>query len=139
MTTNTTSPKMNAGGCHCGAVRFEAEIDPTAGSMCNCSVCTKLATVGGMVKPHQFRLISGADALSAYEWGMKVGSRKFCKHCGTHCFGTGHLEQLGGDYVSINLNTLDAFDLGKVKIRYWDGRHNNWQSGQRDQPWPVTA
>lgn len=135
-TTNTTK---HAGGCHCGQVRYEAEVDLTAGSMCNCTVCTKLATVGTICKPAQFRLIAGADALSTYEWGMKIGSRKFCKHCGTHCFGTGHLEQLGGDYVSINLNTLDDFDLAKITIRYWDGRHNNWQSGQRDQPWPVQA
>src|ERR1700755_2793963 len=116
MTTTSTpsSTKNHTGGCHCGAVRYQAEIDPTAGSMCNCSVCTKLSTVGGIVKPHQFRLLAGADALSTYEWGMKVGSRKFCKHCGTHCFAPGHLEQLGGDYVSINLNTLDDFDLSKV-------------------------
>ena len=38
--------------------------------------------------------------------------RYFCKHCGIHCFGRGHLEVLGGDYVSINLNTLDDVDLG---------------------------
>ena len=51
MTTTSTpsSTKNHTGGCHCGAVRYQAEIDPTAGSMCNCSVCTKLSTVGGMV------------------------------------------------------------------------------------------
>jgi hypothetical protein len=138
-TTAKPSPSKHSGGCHCGVVRYEAEVDPATGSMCNCSVCTKLATVGAIVKPAAFRLIRGEDALASYVWGHKIGERKFCKHCGTHCFGTGHLEQLGGDYVSINLNTLDDFDLSKIQLAYWDGRHDNWQAGLRPAPWPVTA
>ena len=132
--------KTYQGSCHCGAVRFEAELDLTAGgSMCNCTVCSKIAAVSAIVAPDTFRLISGEDSLSTYEWGGKVSLRKFCKHCGVHCFAFGHLEVLGGDYVSINLNTLDDFDRGEIKIGHWDGRHNNWQGGLRPSPWPVRA
>jgi hypothetical protein len=139
MTTTTTTPTRRAGGCHCGAVRFEVELDASTGSMCNCTICNKLGTVGAIVKPAAFRLVSGEADLSTYEWGHKVGQRKFCKHCGVLCFAPGHLDVLGGDYVSINLRALDDFDLGRVTIGHWDGRHNNWQAGQRDTPWSVSA
>src|SRR3954471_7163982 len=99
MTTTSTTTKY-AGGCHCGAVRYEVELaaaDGLAGTMCNCTVCTKIASVGAIVKPAAFRLMSDDDSLSIYEWGGKIGQRKFCKHCGVHCFAPGHLAQLGGD------------------------------------------
>ncbi len=140
MTTTKSEPNKRVGGCHCGAIRYEVELDPaTAGTMCNCTICTKLASVNTVVKPAAFRLVSGDASLSSYEWGGRSGQRKFCKHCGVYCFGPGHLEQLGGDYVSVNLNTLDDFDLSAVKIGYWDGRHNNWQAGLRSAPWPVAV
>lgn len=138
MSTSTTL-RTHTGGCHCGAVRFEAEIDPSAGTMCNCSICTKLGAVGVIAKPAGFRLVSGEDALSTYEWGGRISRRKFCKHCGVYCFAFGHLDVLGGDYVSINLNSLDDFDLSRTQLAYWDGRHNNWQAGPRPTPWPVSA
>jgi hypothetical protein len=135
----TSTPSKHTGGCHCGAVRFEVEIDPSTGSMCNCTVCTKIATVGAIAKPAAFTLLQGEDSLSTYEWGGRISRRKFCKHCGVHCFAFGHLDVLGGDYVGINLNCLDDFDLSKTQLSYWDGRHNNWQGGQRSTPWPITA
>jgi len=140
MTTPATTTTRATGGCHCGQVRFEVEVDLGAGgTMCNCTVCTKISPVGAIVPPSAFRLLSGEDSLSSYEWGTKTAQRKFCKHCGVHCFAFGHLDILGGDYVAISLNCLDDFDLSAVKLGYWDGRHNNWQAGLRPTPWPITA
>ncbi len=131
--------KKHAGGCHCGAVRFEVNVDATAGSRCNCSICTKTAALGGIVKPAAFNIVSGEESLSTYEWGHKMSRRFFCKHCGVHCFGRGHLEQLGGDFVSVNFNTLDGFDSLDAKVVYWDGRHDNWQAGPRGTQWPIST
>lgn len=127
----------HGGSCHCGAVRFEVDIDASAGGRCNCSVCTKLSPIGGIVKPGAFTLLSDESKLRSYEWGAKISKRYFCGECGVYCFGKGHLAEVGGDYVSVNLNTLDDVDPSQVKITYWDGRHDNWQAGPRETPWRI--
>src|SRR5262245_55998018 len=135
----TKVTKKHAGSCHCGAVRFEVDVDASAGSRCNCSVCTKLGVTATIVKPEAFTLQSDAAALSIYEWGGKTAKRFFCKTCGITCFLRGHLEQLGGAYVSVVLNCLDDIDPSDISVTYWDGRHDNWQAGPRATPWPVLA
>jgi hypothetical protein len=135
---NTKPSVKRTGSCHCGAVRFEAELPAGfRGSRCNCSICQKLGVVGCIVKPAAFRLVAGEASLGRYQWGMRVSTRHFCTHCGVYCFGAGHLPQIGGDFVSLNLNCLDDFDVNTLDVVYWDGRHDNWMAGPRDTPWPV--
>lgn len=125
------------GSCHCGAVAYEVELDLTSASRCNCSICTKTMWTGVICKPDAFRVVKGDADLSGYAWGHKVSTRYFCKHCGVQCFGKGHLDVLGGDFVSINANCLDTADAHALPLRHWDGRHDNWQAGQRPAPWPI--
>jgi hypothetical protein len=137
MTATPAQINAHPGSCHCGAVRFTVQLDATAGTQCNCSICQKLGTTNTIVKPEALTILAGEDQLGSYVWGHKVGARLFCKTCGISCFGRGHLAELGGDYVSVPLNVLDDVDLGEVSISHWDGRHNNWQVGPRKTPWPV--
>ena len=129
------------GSCHCGAVRFEVDL-PAADvriGRCNCTICRRVGQTGTIVKPDAFRLLSGKSNLAVYEWGGRISKRYFCTTCGVHCYGPGHLAQLGGDYVSVNLNCFDDFEVDESKVVYWDGRHDNWQAGPRSTPWPVRA
>jgi hypothetical protein len=118
-------------------VRYEATLSLEGASKCNCSICSKLSSITGITKPDAFTLLAGEASLSEYAWGGKTATRYFCKHCGVHCFARGYLDVLGGDYVALNVTTLDDVDPNALQLVHFDGRHNNWQAGPRPTPWPV--
>src|SRR5215470_14488295 len=122
--------KTYHGSCHCGAVRYEAEIDLAVGtSKCNCSICAKTRNWSAVVKPNAFRLLAGEIALHDYRFGTKSVHRLFCRNCGVQLFDRGHIPEVGGDYVSVRLSTLDNAsdkELAEAPVQYFNGRDNNW-------------
>jgi hypothetical protein len=122
--------KTYKGSCHCGAVRYEADVDLAQGTnKCDCSICTKTRNWSVIVKPDAFRQISGDEALSDYRFGTKQGAHLFCKQCGVRTFERGHVKEIGGDYVSIKVASLDDVDLRELvaaPVRYANGRESKW-------------
>ena len=122
--------KTYHGSCHCGAVRYEAQIDLAAGTgRCNCSICSKRRNWGALIKPDAFSLLQGGEALSSYSFGTMQGRHRFCATCGCAPFGEGDVPEVGGAFVSINLGTLDDasdVELAAAPINYGNGRDNKW-------------
>lgn len=121
--------KTYHGSCHCGRVRYEADIDFDAGTgRCNCSICSKQRAWSIGIKPEQFRLIEAGEQ-GDYQFGTMSGHHRFCKHCGIRTFGDGYVEQIGGAFVSINIASLDDItpeELAALTVNYANGRDNAW-------------
>ena len=111
------------GGCHCGAVRFEAEAELKLATACNCSICTKKGIIHHRVKA--FRLTSGESLLTLYQFGEMKAKHWFCSRCGIHPFSN---PRAAPDQTSINLRCLDDFEVlrGQIAVQDFDGRH--WEN-----------
>ena len=122
--------KTYRGSCHCGAVRYEADVDLAAGTgRCNCSICGKSRYWGAIIKPDAFRMIAGEDALSDYQFGGKIAHHLFCRHCGIHAFG---VPRVYPDRITVNARCLDGIDPAQLKpSRQFDGR--NWEEAARQR------
>ncbi len=122
--------KTYHGSCHCGRIRYEADIDLQVGTgKCNCSICWKLRYWGTNIKPEDFRLLCEETGISDYQFGTFSGHHRFCANCGVPAYGDGYIEAMGGAYVSINLACLDDLDpaeLAEAPLQYYDGRNNSW-------------
>ncbi|QPQ55232.1 GFA family protein [Allosphingosinicella flava] len=111
------------GGCHCGAVRFEAEV---AGAVeildCNCSICG-MTGFRHLIVPHaDFRLMSGVDALTSYKFGTGAADHLFCGTCGVKSF---YQPRSHPDAWSVNFNAVGNPGGLTVTAQPFDGR--NWE------------
>ena len=83
--------------CHCGHVRYEAEIDPGRVTICHCTDCQQLTggayRVTVMAATVALRLTAGEPRL--YVKHSQSGRRRllsFCPECGSPLFSTGEGE-----------------------------------------------
>ena len=113
-----------AGGCHCGAVRFDVELDiPLVAHACNCSMCDKLGFLHLIAPKSRFHLRQGEDALTEYTFNTGVAKHLFCRTCGVKSF---YVPRSNPDGISVNLRCLDAYGDVEVKIEPFDGQ--NWEA-----------
>ena len=117
------------GRCHCGAITFEAEVDPAAVMICHCTDCQTLSgTAFRTVVPTEagtFQLLSGA--LKTYIKVAESGSRRaqtFCPECGTPIY-SGAADG-STSVVNIRVGTIRQRDTLPPKAQYWCRSAQGW-------------
>lgn len=109
------------GGCHCGAVRYQVEIDPEAEALsCNCSMCGRAGTLLQFVPETKFKLEQGEANLTDYQFNKHHIHHVFCKTCGIKPFARGTGQH--GPMVAINMRTLDDINTFGIKAKEFDGK-----------------
>jgi hypothetical protein len=134
--------KTYRGSCHCGGVRFECELDLSAGTMrCNCSFCRKSRLWLVFAPVAKMRVTAGAELLRDYRWTPSHMAEPFlhltfCERCGVRPFSSGGaLPRFGGPFYAINVACLDDAtdaELAAAPVHYADGRHNEYERASAD-------
>ena len=131
------------GSCHCGAVRFEADLDLDEGiRKCNCSFCWKLGYRKSFAGFEALRVTDGRDRMREYKaspsnWPEGDINHYMCPTCGANIFSRGFLDAMGGNFWAVNVACLDDVtdeELAAAPIIYEDGKRD-----RQDQPPEITG
>ena len=110
------------GGCHCGRVRFEVTTEPDiAADDCNCSICRMSGFLHLLVARKEFRLLSGEEEVSLYQFNSNIARHYFCRHCGVKSYYVPRSHPHG---ISVNVNCLDRDGIESITVTPFDGE--NW-------------
>ena len=113
----------HSGGCHCRRVRFEvlapAQLEV---SECNCSMCARTGYLHLMVPKSRFKLLSGADVLTTYQFNTKTAQHLFCSVCGIKAF---YVPRSHPEGYSVNARCLDEGTVSGMTVKQVDGK--NWE------------
>jgi hypothetical protein len=122
------------GSCHCGALRFTAEIDLAQGiRKCNCSFCWKLGYRKSLVPYDALQITNGKSEMREYapkksNWPPGDIDHYYCGDCATHTFSRGYLEkEMGGNFWAVNVACLDDIteeELDSAPAIYEDGKRD---------------
>jgi hypothetical protein len=115
--------RTHAGGCHCGRVRYEVDLDLAKPVIsCNCSMCGRAGTLLTFVPTGSFRLRSGEAVLREYKFNHLVIQHLFCGNCGIKSFARGKGRD-GSEQIAINARCLDDVDLETLNVQKFDGKN----------------
>jgi hypothetical protein len=110
------------GKCHCGAIRYEAEIDPRRVGLCHCTDCQTFGSsafrVAAQAGEADFKLCQGTPTL--YEKIAESGNARlmaFCAICGTQVYGITTGE--GPKSYSLRVGTLSEASELRPVARVW--------------------
>jgi hypothetical protein len=122
-----------AGGCHCGAVRYEVSGTPQHVALCHCTDCRKSAGAPMVAwtafTEDQFKVTKG-DAKTTNSSGASM--RSFCPDCGTGLWFRNQ-ENLPG-IVDIQTATLDNPDAFPPQAHIQIAERIGWMEAAHNLP-----
>ncbi|MBK1625511.1 GFA family protein [Afifella marina] len=109
---------MRSGQCHCGAVRFEAELvdDLATARRCTCSFCRMRGAVAVSAVTGGVRILEGEAFLTRYRFNTGTAEHFFCSRCGIY---THHQRRSDPLQYGVNvacLQGLSPFDFAEVPV-----------------------
>jgi hypothetical protein len=117
-----TMTETYSGGCQCGKVRYEAQLDIGEVLACNCSRCGRLGSLLAFAPASQFKLLSGDADLTKFEFNKHMIQHQFCSTCGIQSFAIGTHPKTGAKMAAINVRCLEGVDVDALKVKRVDGK-----------------
>lgn len=127
-----------AGGCACGAVRYEATAEPAAHIVCHCADCQRAS--GGApghvlaMSRADVKITAGEDKIKSHELTAESGNtvhRSFCGTCGTPLFAG---SAASADFMGIKTGTLDDPAMLAPSATIWTNSAQPWEHIDADLP-----
>ncbi|AJF00435.1 GFA family protein [Pandoraea apista] len=109
-----------SGGCHCGDLRFTANIDLSKTIACNCSICKKRGLILAFSPIAEFSQTAGVGKAKEYLFNKHVIRHQFCPTCGVEAFAFGEMPD-GAKMAAVNVRCIDDIDLATVHPAPFDG------------------
>lgn len=122
--THSVDPIALNGSCHCGAVKFTAELPYGLSSArrCACSICRMRGAVAVTANVDGLKITQGADKLATYRFNTMSAEHHFCAVCGIY---THHKRRSSPNELGVNVACLEGvspFDFREVVV-YDGSRH----------------
>ena len=109
------------GSCHCGLIRYEAEIDPAKVGICHCTDCQILTgsafSTFVQVPKESFRLTRGAPKV--YVKTAESGNRRaqaFCAECGSRLYASAETDP---PFFNLRVGTIRQRAELRPRIQLW--------------------
>ena len=125
------------GGCHCGAIRYEADVDPDRAMICHCADCQRIS--GSAYRPilpvseDQFTLVSGEP--KSYVKTADSGNLRpqfFCAECGSHIYATS--TDPYPRMFNLRLGTVDQREQIAPRKQIWTRSAQQWATNIEGLP-----
>jgi hypothetical protein len=126
-----------SGGCHCGAIAYEADVEPGALSVCHCTDCQKLSGSAFRTSipnlPGTFRIVRGTPKIYVKRTADSGAPRAqgFCGECGSPIY-SAPLDST--NVVMIRTGTVEQRAHLRPRNQIWHRSAQPWIDALGDVP-----